>query len=210
MKKEFYSNIPYNRQKRRSAIILNSLLIVLMLGSASMFAGLKDWWFALIFLLFAFLPISILPSAFKNYPIDGKPVLTVEDRSITLMGQTVSIKDVSSFRVIIELPASKLDSENAKTLNSMRTVKPDDEFMGNLDLFYYDSKRKKKMIYSHMEGVVGALESLIEAGIKNYSLSYSIKKNNVKSEFDFKNYISNKKQEEHNKATKKQKSRQLL
>ena len=210
MKKEFYSNIEYNRKKRSSCIILSSLLIVVMLGTASIFAGLKDWWYSVIFLAFTLFPILVIPSTMKNFPVDGKPVLVIEDKSITLMGQTLSLKDISSFKVTIELPASRFDSENVKILNEMRSQKPEDIFYGNFDVFYYDSKRKKRMIYSHIEGVIGALETLVELGIKNYSLVYAIKKNVVKSEFDFKSYISNKKQAENNKVAKKKKSRELI
>ena len=51
---------------------------------------------------------------------------------------------------------------------------------------------------------------MIYVGVKNYSVTYSLKKNTALSEFDFRKVVSQKKQDENNKLTEKQKKRQLI
>lgn len=210
MKKIFYADLEYNRQKRRSAITLSALLIVVMIGTASIFMVKQDWIFSLTFLVATLLPILLIPQAFKNYPISEKPIFIVGDKEITVMDKTISIKDISSFRSTITLPASKLDSENVKTLEEYRNVRPHEDFDGDLDIFYVDEKGKKQVMFSHIQNVVLAHEALIDMGIKKYSMIFSVKKNTVKSEFDFKSHISNERQKENAQTSKKSKTKQLL
>ncbi|MBE5743752.1 MAG: hypothetical protein E7358_03440 [Clostridiales bacterium] len=210
MEKIFYADLEYNRQKRRSAITLSALLIVVMIGSASIFMVKQDIPFSIFFLLFTLIPILLIPASFKNFPVDGKPVLIIGDKEVTVMGKTVKLKDISSFRATITLPASKLDSENIKTLEEFRNVRPHEDFDGDIDIFYVDEKGKKQTLYSHVQHVVLAHEALIDMGIKKYSMLFSIKKNVVKSEFDFKTHIANERQAENANTSKKSKTKQLL
>ncbi len=210
MKKEFYSDINYNRGKRRSAITLNSLLIVVALGTASIFAINKDWVFTIFFSFFVFLPIAMIPMSFKNYPVHGNPIITIEDKEATVMGQKINIKDITKVKVLIELVPSKLDSENIKMLDQIKSVYPEGEFCGNVDVFYIGEDGKKKTIFSHVDKVFDALDAFLWSGVKNYSVRYTVKKNSVLSDFDFKNRIENIKQEKMNKTSQKQKKRQLI
>lgn len=211
MKREYFSNVEYNRSKRRTAITLSALLLVVCLAFASLFIVKRDVPFSLIFLLMAVFPILTIPQTLKNYPIDSsKPVVTVTDKQVTVLNQTIELKSITSVRVIIELLPSKLDSENVKILSDMVSVYPGDVYYGNLDVFYVGEDGKKKTLFSHIEGVVGALETFLELGVKNYSLSYSIKKNSVKSEFDFKANLKKRLNEEVQKTSNKSKTKQLI
>ncbi len=210
MEKIFYADLEYNRQKRRSAITLSALLIVLMVGTASIFIAQRDWFFSIFFFVFTLIPILLIPQAFKNYPVHGKPILIIGDKEVTAMGKTVSLKDISSFRSTITLPASKLDSENLKMLEEFRNIRPHEDFDGDLDIFYVNEKGKKEILFSHIQNVVLAHEALIDIGIKKYSMIISVKKNTVKSEFDFKTHISNERQAEIASTSKKSKTKQLL
>lgn len=210
MQKDFYSDIAYNREKRRSAIILNSLLVVVALGTASIFVLNKDWLFMGAFLVMALLPIALIPISFKNYPVDGKPVVTVTDKEITVMGQTVKIKDITKIKVLIELPPYKDDRESINKLQEIKSVHPGYEVYGNLDMFYIGQDGKKKTVYSHVTNVIEALELMLYVGVKNYSVTYSCKKNTSISEFDFRKVVFQKKQDENNKLSEKQKKRQLI
>ena len=210
MEKKFYSDVEYNRAKRRSSVILNSLLIVVSLGTASIFVGQKNYIFMGLFLLVACLPIALIPISFKNYPIDGRSIITILDKEITVMGQTAKVKDITKIKVLIELPPAKDESEGIKTLNEYKDIHPGYEFYGNLDMFYVGSDGKKKIAYSHVTNVIEALEDMLYVGVKNYSVTYSIKKNTTLSTYDFKNVVANKKQEENNKLSKKQKTKQLI
>lgn len=209
MKKEFYSDIIFNKQKRRSAVILNMLLVVISLGTASIFLVNKDWLFGGAFVFIAIFPISLIPVSFRNYPIHGKPIITVTDKEITVMNETVKVKDITKIKVLIDLPPCT-DAESVKALEDIKTVHPGYDVYGNLDMFYVGSDGKKKIVYSHVSNVIEALEDMLYVGVKNYSVTYSIKKNTVISEFDFRKVVSQKKQEENNKLSEKQKKRQLI
>ena len=210
MKKEFYSDLNYNRSKRRSAVVLNSLLLIVALATASIFAAKKDWPITIFFLFFVFLPIAMIPMSFKNYPVHGKPIITIEDAEASVMGQKMEIKKITKIKVLVELVPHKLDSDNLKMLDELKSVYPDVEFCGNLDVFYVGADGKKKMVYSHVDKVFDALDAFLWAGVKNYSVRYTVKKNSVMSDYDFKNRVANIKQEELNKTTQKQKKRQLI
>lgn len=210
MIKEFFADIEYNRQKRRSAIILNSLLIVVTWGTASIFIVKKDIIFSLFFLIFSFIPMITIPSAFKNFPVHGKAVLSVLEKEVVVMGLTLKLKDISSFRATITLPPCKTEKENIEILEEFKSQKPHEEFDGDFDIFYVDSKGKKQTAFSHVQNVAGAIEAMIDFGVKNYSLIYSAKKNTVKSTFDFKSDIANRRQAEMNQSNKKGKNKQLL
>lgn len=210
MKKEFYSNISYNRNKRRSAVTLNSLLIVVALGTATLFAVKKDPVFTIFFLFFVFLPIAMIPMSFKNYPVHGKPIITLDGNVSVVMGQEIKIKDITKIKVLVELEPSKLDSENIKALNEIKSIYPEGYYCGNFDVFYIGADGKKKQVFSHVENVFDALNAFLYEGVKNYSVTYSAKKNSVLSTYDFKNRIANIKQEENNKTSQKQKKRQLI
>ena len=210
MTKEFFADILYNRQKRRSAIVLNSLLIVLTMGSASIFVAKQDWIFSIFFFAFSIIPMITIPSAFKNFPVHGKAVLTVTDKEVLVMGLTLKLKDISSFKATVTLPPCKSENETREMLEEFKSVKPHEDFDGDFDIFYFDEKGKKKIAYSHVKNVVGAIEALVELGVKNYSLIYSSKKQTVVSTYDFKSDIANRRQAEMNKLSKKGKNKQLL
>ena len=210
MQKDFYSDIAYNREKRRSSVILNSLLVVVALGTASIFVLNKDWLFMGIFIAVSLLPIALIPISFKNYPIHDKPVITVTDKEITVMDQTVKIKNITKIKVLIELPPCKDDRESIKQLEEIKYIHPGYEVYGNLDMFYIGEDGKKKIAYSHVLNVIEALENMLYVGVKNYSVTYCAKKNTTLSEFDFKSVVNNKKQVKNAKITKKQKTKGLI
>ncbi len=95
-------------------------------------------------------------------------------------------------------------------LNEFKAIKPHEEFDGDLDIFYFDAKGKKKTVYSHVKNVAGAIEALVELGVKKYTLTYSAKKQTAVSTFDFKSDIANRRQAEMSKLSKKGKNKQLL
>ena len=92
----------------------------------------------------------------------------------------------------------------------MKTTKLGDEWYGNLDIIVKDAKGKNKMLYTHIDNVVDAMLTLIKLGIKNYELSYSLKKNKVVSEYDYRKDVLNEIDQEYNKLSKKDKKKQLI
>ncbi len=210
MKKDYFCNLDYNRAKRKNSLLLSLLLIICILGTISIFIALKDYTFIAIFALCLIVPIIAIPSAFKSYPLSVNPILSITDKEIIVGKETFKIKDIIKVKCIIDLPYSKIDAENKKLLNEMKSVKPENIYFGTFDIVIKDEKGKTRIIYSHIDEVIDALETAIEMGLKHYSLIYSIKKTSVVSEFDFKSSIANQKEIEKQTTTKKAKTKQLI
>ncbi|MBR6736849.1 MAG: hypothetical protein IKL82_00585 [Clostridia bacterium] len=208
--KNYYANKEYNRKKRTSALTMSILLIFLTVGMATVFIASKDYMFASVFGICALMPIFTIPATFKSYPVHSKPLVTITDKDVTVFSKTVKFSDIKTVKVIIELPSSKLDSENKKLLEDMKSVKPENIYYGNFDVVYTKPDGKVETLYSHVDFVVDALETLVEMGFKNYVLSYSVKKQSVVSTYDFRGEMLKRKQEEQIKTSKKQKIKQLI
>ena len=210
MKQLYYANKEYNRKKRSSGLTMSILLIVLTLGMASVFVIAKDYMIAGIFGIVTLLPIFTIPATFKSYPVYDKPLVQITEKDVTVFDKTVKFKDIIKIKVIIELPTSRLDSENKKLLEEMKDVKPENIYYGNFDVVYRKPDGKVDTLYSHVEDVVEALETVVNYGFKDYELSYAIKKQNVISTYDFRGDYLKQKQEQQNSLTKKQKHKQLI
>ena len=92
----------------------------------------------------------------------------------------------------------------------MKDVKPENIYYGNFDVVYRKPDGKVDTLYSHVEDVVEALETVVNYGFKDYELSYAIKKQNVISTYDFRGDYLKQKQEQQNNLSKKQKHKQLI
>ncbi len=210
MKELYYANKEYNRKKRRNSIIMSVLLVLLSLGLASVFLVNKDYLFAGIFGVLALLPIFTIPAAFKAHPVKDDPIVKITDKDVTVLGKTAKYKDIVMIKAIIELPVSRLDSENKKLLEEMKDAKPENVFFGNFDVVVRNPDGKKETYFSHIDCVVEAIETLVYYGFKDYQLSYSIKKQNVVSTYDFWKDSLKRKEEEQSKQPKSKKHKQLI
>ena len=209
MKKEFFADIPYNKTKRRNGIILNIILVVLALGSASTFAAQKDWVFTTFFTLMLLLPAIAIPGTLKNYPTNGKPVIEFFDNEIRVTDEKLKYKDIIKVKIILELDARAIDITDLDEITKLKEEKPSEELSGDVDVFYRDAKGKQRVAFSHVKNAVQTIESFYEIGIKFYEVVYSVNKNNVESDFDFVSYIANRKQKE-NSTSSKNKAKQLI
>ncbi len=210
MNKKFYANLDYNKSKRKSAVLLSALLSICILGTVSIFVLSKDYVFIVFFAAFLAIPFLAIPSTFKSYPIDGKPVVTITDKDITIGKETVKIKDIIRIKCIIELPHSKIDAENRMLLDQMKTAKPEDIYFGSFDITTRDAQGKVKIIYAHIDNLISAIETAYEAGVKHVKLSYSIKKSTAESEYDFKGELAKAKEKEFQSASRKSKTKHLI
>lgn len=210
MKKEFYANIDYNKAKRRNALLLSALLTICILGTISIFVISKDYLFISFFAIFLVIPFFAIPSTFKSYPIDGKPLITITDKDITIGKDTVKIKDIIRIRSIIELPYSKIESENKILLEEMKTAKPENIYYGSFDITTRDKAGKVKVFYGHIDSLIEAIETAYEVGVKHIKLTYAIKKLTVESEYDFKGELAKAKEKEFQTASKKSKTKHLI
>lgn len=214
MEKKYIANLEYNMKKKRNSLILCGLLFITMAGMMSVFVAVKSYSFVAIFGAFLILPFAILPSIFKTYPTDNRTILTVTDKTVTVGKETYKLKDVTKFRVIITLPYSHIKSENDSALRAARDNKPEDVYYGNLDIVVKDERGKAKVLYTGIDHVIDAAETLISVGVKHYTLSFSIKKQSVECSYDLKKDAMFKAAGEKNgqskPLTEKEKRKQLL
>lgn len=209
MIKEYKSNVEYSKIKRRNSVIMSILLLIVSLGMASLFVAFKQWTFVAVFALFAFLPIFAIPSTFKNYPVDHRTLIEINDGVIKVNGEEVNLKQIEKIRASVELPASKIDSENIKRLNELKTSRPEENLIGTFDFVLKSEGKRPKILYTTIEDVAEATYDFVKLGIKDYRFTYNIKKNVVRCEYNFKNYFEPIQKEE-GKVSKKDKVRQLI
>ena len=210
MSKIFKSNIEYNSTKKRNGIILCIILFFGIAGLTSVFAVNGSTEVAIIMGTFILFPIILFPSLFMMYPTDGRAILTVTDKDVTVGKETYKIKDITKFRVIIELPYSNIESENKALLNEMKSAKLEDVWCGNLDIIVKGANGKPKMLYTHIDHVVDGIYTLIKAGVKNYDVTFSLRKNVVYSEHDFRKDVLDEIDKNQAPLSKKERKKQLL
>lgn len=210
MEKNYYANMEYNRRKKNQGVTLSVLLLVFMLGTASVFIATKQYSFVIIFGAVAILPIFLLPSIFKNYPTDNRVMVAIKDREVSMDGTTCKLNNITKIRVTVELPASRLDSENKITLSKVAKEKPEDIYFGNFDLVVKDDMGKKKVLYSHIDNVIDALNTLLSLGVKHYEIHYTIKKQSVICEYDLRKDMAIEKEKSLQSTSKKDRKKQLL
>ncbi len=211
MKKDYFANIEYNRKKRRNSVVLSVILTFILLSTAVVFVVNKDYIFAVLFLLFMIVPIITIPLGFKNYPVHGNAIISIEKGLIISNGKAFDIKDINTVTVLIELPSSKIDKDDLKILEQLKTAMPEDEFFGAFDISYYDKNGKPQVEYAYIDHVIGALYHAVECGVKKYAIKFTIKKNTVTNECDLKKKLENDAKENAlNKVSKKARNRQLI
>ena len=211
MRKEYFANKEYNKLKRRNSILLSIILTMLLLFMASVYAVKGDYGFALIFIAILVIPIVAIPAGFKNYPVHDNPIVIIEDGELIANGKTFKIKEIKKLNVIIELPSSKVDKDDIKTLDKLKTNIPEDLFHGTFDIVYAGEKKKTEIEYAHIDHVVDALYQMVDNGLRRYDLKFTIKKNTVVNECDLKKVLDKQKQENAlDKTTVKERKRQLI
>ncbi len=210
MEKKYYPNLEYNKSKRRTGLIMSILLFILMAGPTSVFVATKQYEFAWFFGIFLIFPIFLIPSIIKNYPIKNEPSVIIKDKEIYIDKVNAKYKDVTLINVTIELPSSKLDSENNALLEKVKSEKPENVYFGNLDIVWKDAKGKKRVLYSHIENVIDALETLLSLGLKHYKITYSIKKKSVTCEYDIRKQFALEKEKTLQSTSVKNRRKQLL
>lgn len=213
MEKIYRGNVEYNKHKRRTSVVLCILLLITMLGTASVFVALKQWAIVVSFAIFLIVPLTLFPAAINNYPTDGRPIVTITDKEVKVIKDVAKIKDIQKVKIIIDLPKCSTDSENLEMLKEYKSLRPSEEWYGSFDLVVNVLGGKKRVLYSHIDGCIDALKTLIELGVKNYEITYSVKKLTENSDYDFLKELSDEKQVKHREMqqmSEKQKRKQLI
>ena len=66
------------------------------------------------------------------------------------------------------------------------------------------------MLYTHIDHVVDGMLTLIKLGIKNYEVSFSLRKNKVVSEYDFRKDVLDEIDEKQALVSKKENKKHLI
>ena len=210
--KEFYPDIVYNKGKRRLYLLLLVLAVVLIGGVAAAFFVLNQTIFGIIMLVFLVVAaITTLPSALMNYPIKNKPLIEVGDGKVRLYGkEEYKANSVLVASVMIDVPQIKgTKQEKMAYLNKIASQKPTEPVTGACDVLVKDEKGKEVTKYNVVFDCLGALQALLDMGVKQYRIIYAMKKMSVKARY--KVYPTAKKTEEKVETmTEKDKMMQLI
>ena len=210
MKKEYFANLEYNRLKRRKALTLSIIAFLLFSGTASVFFASGSPIIGAMFLLGLIVPITALPSAFKNHPIKNEPIVTFDNDLVIFKNKTLNVKEISSIKVTIDVPSYEVSKLDFNTIEEIKNRKPEDKHFGCFDVFYKNEKNQTSVIYTNIDGVIGALETALGLGVKKYAIFFAVKNNSIKSNYDMISLVKQKKQEEFSKTSKQTKTRQLI
>ncbi len=149
--------------------------------TAGAFISIGEWWVAIIAFTVILFIACFIPQTIRNYPVKkGVPQLTVSGREFKACGRSFHAQDVENARVIIELaPVSKVDSENKKFLKDFASKMPEERCFGTIELTfkpYTAGVKKGESVFCLVDDCLGALTSLVNAGVKHYAIGFSMKK----------------------------------
>jgi hypothetical protein len=188
----FYPNVEFNKSERKKTILLCGVLLFFLcaMGVSTIASSLQNpenstgWIPGLLMVVLFVMVISMMPSAFKQFPTKKVPLVTVKPREITVNGETFKQSDVKEVRLTITLAPVGNKEENEKYLNSILDKEPTAGVTANLDFVVPGPKGKLKTVYTTIENGYEALLTLYQAGYKHYSIVYSMKKLAKKSTYD--------------------------
>lgn len=210
--KEYYPDIVYNKAKRRNYYLLLILGCVLIGGTAAAFFVLQQTMIGLIMLVVLVVALTTLPSALMNYPVKNKPLIEVGNNKIKLYGkEEYKMSDVLVASVVIDVPPIHGTKEDkVKYLNDIASKKPVEPITGACDVLVKDEKGKEVTKYNIVYDCVGALQSLIDAGVKKYRIVYSMKRMSVKAKYTISPSSSNGGEGQFGEMSEKDKMMQLM
>ena len=139
---KIYPDIDFNRKERRKSLIYGALLVILMggMGASIFIQGLNNpesstvgYLMGAIMLIFVVIFLSMIPSSFKQYPVDGKPIIEITPKAITINGEAKKISDILEVRLTITLAPVGNKEENEKYVDSLLDKEPEKHMTGNVD-----------------------------------------------------------------------------
>ena len=185
---KIYPDIAYNKAQRWKSLVYTLLLAVLMggMGLTIFIQGLKTpdsnslgYISGAIMLVFLVIIISALPSTFKQYPVKGDPIIEFDSKEITINGEKKKLSEVLEMRLTITLEPVGNKEANEKYVDSILSAEPPKHVTGNLDFAVKHVGKKgetSKTLYTTVADSYEALVALFSAGVKHYSIVYSLKK----------------------------------
>ena len=183
--KSFYPNVQYNKGKKRKFLILYAITMILLGGLFSVYfiqdpKGLFTWLVAFGAIMFTML----IPGVLRAYPTKGLPIIEIDEKTITYGGKIkVELKDVvkAKINVMVET-TSKYKAEIEEELKYVAENLEDDEYFGDVDLIIKGEK-KEETLYATVMDCVGALQALVDFGVKEYEINVFSGKVSIKSNY---------------------------
>ena len=207
---KFYPNIAYNKSKRRKFFVLFLIAMICMLGLLSIVIVNDPTSLTAFLLMFIVLILLLLlPSVFKSYPTNGKPIIEIGEKQIIYNGKyVVELKDIVGFKCNVLHPcASRIPSEMIDELTDVGKHLTDEVRFGDVDLVIRGQK-KDEMLYATVMDCVGAAQALIDFGVKEYTCYVYYKKQVVNAGYKFTKTLKD--DEKIDRLSKKDRIKQLL
>lgn len=178
--KKFYPDVEYNRKERRKTIFLAAALIVLLGGMSVVTfmgeGGQLSLLMGMLMVVFLVFGISMIPSAFKQYPTKTEPLLEVYPKEIVVCGKRVKPNDILVVRLTITLPTVGTKAQNEEFIDKVSKEEPERNMTADLDFTLRNQTKKDKPVYTTIACAYEALLALYAAGVKHYEILYSMKK----------------------------------
>ena len=184
--KQFFPDVKYSKKKRWEAIGLFAILFLLVGGFSTYLFIQGQQLLGGIMLIFLIIPLATIPSSFMNYPTKEVALIEVNGSRIKLHGDKTEYKasEILAASVIIDVtPMKGTVEERMKELRKIASVKPTEPILGTCDLIVKNAKGKEETKYNIVNDCIGALDALLEAGVKKYRIVYCMKKLNAPATF---------------------------
>ena len=209
--KQFFPDVQYSKKKRYQSIGLFAILIIMIGGFAAYLFINNQMLLAGVMLIFLVIPLATIPSTFMNYPTKKVALIEVDGKTVRLHGDKMEYKgsEILAASVIIDVPNMKgTVEERMAELKRIAAIKPTEPILGTCDLIVKNAKGKEETKYHIVSDCIGALDALLEAGVKKYRIIYCMKKLNTPAAYAM--VASQAKQPDIEELSEKEKMNQLI
>lgn len=172
----FYPNVAYNKSKRRKFLIFFILVALVFASLTALFAIKKNVMLVMIAGFVVLLILLLFPKVLGMYPTKEIPLISIDKKELVVNGMALKLSDIISVNCNAHFQASSIESEEiAKELKAACDNPTEFLYVGDCDITI-KGKRKEEVVYTTINDVVGALQALVNFGVKRYTLAFSYKK----------------------------------
>lgn len=172
----FYPNVAYNKSKRRKFLIFFILVALVFASLTALFAIKKNVMLVMIAGFVVLLILLLFPKVLGMYPTKEIPLISIDKKELVVNGMSLKLSDIISVNCNAHFQASSIESEEiAKELKAACDNPTEFLYVGDCDITI-KGKRKEEVVYTTVNDVVGALQALVNFGVKRYTLAFSYKK----------------------------------
>ena len=208
--KTFYPNIEYNKKQRVKCLVLAAIALFFLLGTIATFSIVDPKNKSVFLIAFGLIiVVGLTIMVLKAYPTKNIPIIQIDEKYVYYGKNTkVELSDIVKVKVNVMVPTnSRLKPEIEAELKAVANNLEMDEFFGDVDLVV-NGKKGEETLYASVLDCVGALQALVDFGVKNYEINVFSGKVVVKSDYKiYKNYNN---QENGIGISRKERFRQLL